>query len=635
MFTNAPSGRPRTGDRSTSAERSVSWLWVILVLLGVTFFATLRLNEGIWTDEARTLYYVGATPQHGPTTFTESWERLAENLWQAPGYYMVLKLWSMAVGQSVFVLRVLSLFWGLLALALVYRMAKYYFSAQVAWYAVFVMGMNAFYINFTHDMRTYTQIVMLVLVLLALYERLRRTAAYRWVGDVALTLVVSAMLYTHYFTVFPIAVMFFYYSIVYREHIKPRRLFIAHLIGAVTFLPWVNVFLGGLLVATTDLRQIRNYGLIDGLGETLRFFGNGNIMMILLALAVVRLSPSTRRAGNAMWILLVGMFFAIWLVTRFFPIFIEIRYILYVWPFLAMLTALGIDQLDQRGVPNQVILAVWGVVFVGSLLSTREQLRIHEWDTPPFPDLQVTMQSHLRRNDALIWTNIPLARFTSDDMLEYYLHPYNGNNSHVIQDKYATTDEHYAAEVAAAADGHAFVWVAHDTANWTWRLGEIAKQLENDLNLSACGTLPRRDVTQVDLFARPHTGAATYAFSVGGGQTATVDVLREVYLVDGAIYAVLGWERPSTLNTLSVGLHIEGTDGAFIGSEDIGMSSAGYQCGIFHVEVAAAQVDDVVARLVVYDWQTGQRFSTSEGETTVERPVLGTLSMMANEGDGI
>jgi hypothetical protein len=543
---------------------------------------------------------------------------------------MVLKLWSMVVGQSVFVLRVLSLFWGLLAIALVYRMAKLYFSTRIAWYAALVMGMNAFYIHFTHEMRTYTQMVALVLVLMFLYECRRRTTQHRLINDLMFALTTAALVYTHYFNVFPIAVMFFYYGITYRKQVQPARLVVAHLVAAITFLPWLNVLLGGLLVATTDYRQVGNLTLIGGISEILRFFGNGNLAIILLTLAVVRASPSTRRTGNAIWILLIAMYGVTWLATRFFPIFTEIRYVLYVWPFLAMLAALGIDQLDQRGIPNVLILGVWGLTFVGSLLSATEQWRIHPWPTPPFPDLEATVRGHLQPDDALMWVTPPLTQYVVDDMLQYYLYPYNGDDSHIIKDSYATTDEHYAAQVAAAAGDRAFVWVAYETANWTWRLGEIEKQLENDLDMSFCGTLPQPNRTHVDLFARPQFSEGSYIFDVGGNQPVTVEVLRDSYLADGAIYTVLGWQRPPDSNSLSLGIHVEDPQQNFLAGADTGMSGDTYECGVFRVETDIFDVNDIVMRLVVYDWQTGERFYTRQGDMSIERPVIGNLTILVD-----
>src|SRR5690349_20557909 len=109
-----------------SGQRSRSYLWILVaLLLVVSALGAYNLyTTTIEGDEAHSIEDAG-----GPITYrmspTEMWERIARtNPWHTPGYFMILSVWGEFVGWDPPVLRALSLFFGLLAIALTYRLGR-------------------------------------------------------------------------------------------------------------------------------------------------------------------------------------------------------------------------------------------------------------------------------------------------------------------------------------------------------------------------------------------------------------------------------------------------------------------------------------------------------------------------------
>ncbi|MCC6804277.1 MAG: glycosyltransferase family 39 protein, partial [Anaerolineae bacterium] len=133
------------------------------------------MNAALWTDEMVTLQHIGAAPQFGPITPQQSLLRVAADPWQAPLYFVAVYGWGHIAGWSPLALRLFSLYSGLLALALLFRLVRRNFTAEIAVFAVFTTGVSAFFVHYLYDMRGYTFVTLLVLLLIAAYEQTQRS----------------------------------------------------------------------------------------------------------------------------------------------------------------------------------------------------------------------------------------------------------------------------------------------------------------------------------------------------------------------------------------------------------------------------------------------------------------------------
>ena len=89
-----------------------------------------------------------------------------------PGYTLLLNQWGSFVGHDIAMARVLSIFAGLLSLALTYRLARDFVAPIAGYYALAFMAGNAFYNYYYAYARMYTLFVLFAALTLWLYLRI-------------------------------------------------------------------------------------------------------------------------------------------------------------------------------------------------------------------------------------------------------------------------------------------------------------------------------------------------------------------------------------------------------------------------------------------------------------------------------
>jgi len=133
-------------------------LLLILVLVVVTGFELSILTKmALWHDESFSALL---------TTYS-----LKEMIYRTgldvhpPFYYILLKGWSGLLGDSLFSLRLFSVFFGILAVLAVYYLVKEVFRDK--WLALFssvLVALNSFFIQFIMEARMFTLGIFLVTI---------------------------------------------------------------------------------------------------------------------------------------------------------------------------------------------------------------------------------------------------------------------------------------------------------------------------------------------------------------------------------------------------------------------------------------------------------------------------------------
>lgn len=179
-----------------------------------------------------------------------------------PGYYLLLHLWQaislpiMELGQSFeFLYAYPSLFFGMLVCALVFSLARRFFSPTVAGVALMIAAVHPFQVEYSQEVRMYTLGAALCLLYLWAFVRLwmdspgaRLTPRRATIRVVETGLLVAAGLYTFYYFVFQILAMAIALGVVMghtrRAQFKQRLLTWAggHLLGLLLWLPWLPIF---------------------------------------------------------------------------------------------------------------------------------------------------------------------------------------------------------------------------------------------------------------------------------------------------------------------------------------------------------------------------------------------------------
>ncbi len=123
-----------------------------------------------------------------------------------PGYYLLLAAWRAVAGQSEFALRGLSVFAGIILVAIVYRLGKRYFNPPAAWCAALLAALHPALIYYSQEARMYELAAMEagVVFLVISHWRLEigdwrlEIRRFTWKTRIAFSLLLAAGLYTHY-----------------------------------------------------------------------------------------------------------------------------------------------------------------------------------------------------------------------------------------------------------------------------------------------------------------------------------------------------------------------------------------------------------------------------------------------------
>ena len=378
----------------TSRSPSHYWLLALLPLLLTAVLVIPALGDiALNGDETDSLVTAGVF-RPGQLSLAEVWNFTAEeDPDQALGWPLLLSIWGRLAGWSEVGARMLPLFGGLLALAWVYRTGHDFFSAQTGFYAALLLSASMFpQTNMLHA-RVFPIVMLFTVWSLWAYWRNAlhpRSPGHR--AQICLVTGVTGLLYSQYFGALLLPALGLFHLLFIP---KNRRwwwtiLLLGLAMLAATFqLPG---FLNGLEL-TGARSQVHSIALTPPqlLAQFLRYLVNGvlsptplvgTVLVILLPLALLFATLwqlRTRRPAGAGWLLTfvsVTLLLLIIAANEALRIVSErrMRYLIALWPLLALLTGIGLRQLAgmQRRLVA-VLLALW--LFLGVSLALTSDLR--------------------------------------------------------------------------------------------------------------------------------------------------------------------------------------------------------------------------------------------------------------------
>jgi hypothetical protein len=598
------------------------WAWVVPVLLLITALATPRLGETLWGDEYRTMWYAGAVPQFGPAPVTELVERIAANRFQAPLYYLTLSGWARFVGWGDVPLRALSLFAGLLAVTVLYRLARRSFGGTVALYAAATCSVSAFFVNYLHEMRTYTPLLLLLVTLLWCYDDLTR-GHHRARNIVAISLLTAAALYSHYYAAFPLAVLCLYQLSFGRGRAHFWPALGALVVGGVVFLPWTQVLFAALTETTSDSRQADNLGPLALVVNVLHDYSSGNIALVGLLLAA---GIAARRPGTRFYVFWVIVGVALVLLIAPFFLVNEVRYLLFLWPGLAIIIGVGIDFLARQRTHAAALLVVWALTATWGVFSPREQQRIHPWYISPMREATLALTDLIQPGDFVLHIAPPRLYSSRREIVPFYMEPL-GAEGDMLLDQWANPDAGYTADLANITRGQPHLWTVYDPDRRHWRVGPLEDTLLPNLGYDHCGVVRDGPNVHLTYWTTPDAQPAEqYAFLTPKNTPVRVGLLWPLSPTDTTLHLNVGWYAPDTLPLYSLALQIEDESGALIYSSDVGLDPITHGCHIEHISTANLPAGTYTLKLAVYNWGTEERLPPTGAESTDNRITLGTFT---------
>ena len=222
-----------------------------------------------------------------------------------PLYFILLNLWHWLAGPDLFVLRLLSTYFALIGVAMVYRLTLISGrrgSAVTA--AILLSGLSCF-LFYSHIARMYT-----LLPLLSGWVVWSAWKVFSSGGPVAkriwLSLFVSiaAILYTHYFSIVTVAAV----GATILIHLKKDKRWLQAIMimaaGGLSFLPWLPVLALGL--ADSELPPVR-LSLLESLHAVSSFYSNGLLFPFFVA-ATLALIYRRRLNSRERYLMLIGFY---------------------------------------------------------------------------------------------------------------------------------------------------------------------------------------------------------------------------------------------------------------------------------------------------------------------------------------
>lgn len=177
---------------------SVLLCFALLVVAVVSLHSYHFAGRAYRQDEAWVVQAAIVHAEQGGTLNT-----LLRNITQFATEDWLTDIWIPLVGQAEPVTRFLSTLCTAITLALVFRLGKDLFRAQVGLYAAFILGTLPFFQFFSHELRGYPALLSATAALLLLFERWLRFRHRRYM--VAYMAVAVAAVYLHIFIVIVIA----------------------------------------------------------------------------------------------------------------------------------------------------------------------------------------------------------------------------------------------------------------------------------------------------------------------------------------------------------------------------------------------------------------------------------------------
>ncbi|MDE2748446.1 MAG: glycosyltransferase family 39 protein [Chloroflexota bacterium] len=316
---------------------------VAVLLLGFALGA-LQLNaDALWLDELYSLSNMGVFAE--PFSLTEVHESLAEHSQNhVPLYFFLGSLWARVVGWLQVPMRYLSLLFGVLFIAWLYRFAADRINRPTALRAALLLSTSGFVMMYFHEIRMYTLLLWLTVVHAWLYWRLisrDKAKAWEWFFFIAAA---SALLYTHVFSLFVFLGLGLHH-LVFASRIRQwRRVILAWLLSALTFLPYLPHYLPGALAEQTlPALQASALDAPSLARELAHIVVNGLEFLWLPIVILAALAFRRRRNWHVEQLLIVwaGIVLSLIVFNEVFPVIdrLRFRFFLPAMPFFAILCA--------------------------------------------------------------------------------------------------------------------------------------------------------------------------------------------------------------------------------------------------------------------------------------------------------
>ena len=368
---------------SNSASLPFWWLALLPLLLAAALAIPLLNHDGFNGDEPAYVIMAGALRAGNPS-LAEVWDSLTPRV--AAGWPTLLALWGPIVGWSEPAIRSLTLFVGLLTIAVVCRAGKDFFSAPAGIVAATLLAASVFHHAFMLQAIPYASVALFAAMTIWGYRHVSLRFDRRARGAQANLLLGSVGLaYSHFLAAFLVPIVFLYHIL-----FAPRRrggwkrasqlLILAGAAGALQ-LPllirgWDFTRSENLHFTALQMRALLANLLHDLSNGILEVTVTSTLIVYVLAATILLAAGGISTTGGFLSFAGTGFLLAALVFNEWMVIFTgtRMRYLMPLWPVTALLVGAGLCRLFRsRRLLATALLALW--VIQGSFLALATDFR--------------------------------------------------------------------------------------------------------------------------------------------------------------------------------------------------------------------------------------------------------------------
>jgi hypothetical protein len=616
----------------TLPKRAHDWLWMVPLLMLIAWIGARTLNlYALWKDEYWTLLFAGAEP-YGPTSFVESLARILNPAYtdtNPPGYYLTYKLWGEIVGWTPYAGRALSMLLGVLSIAWLYRLGCDLHSRAAGVGAAVALGLCAFFTVFLHDMRSYPLYALVTVTSLWFYWQLitRRQMPNAWM-QLGFVLSLAGLFYTHFFaglTAFGIGL---YHLLFVRKDVRWWKILILMLMAGVLVAPLLyQLYMVMGIIGMKNLLDQFVLSPVDIFVQLANRFSNGLWPLLLLLLWFA--ARARGRGVGFVWFMAIFVLVAALLLNWRFQTITHVRYIMTMWPLLALIVGIGGAYLLRKGIHPAPFFAVWAGVGLWYSFDYNFWPGVTDpfWHLP-WLELEKEVRRELHPNDTLIFLmpDSPSQRWMHEPIGSYYLRD-EGIEYYFLEAPSALGSEAYTEKVTQYLSGNTRVWIALDPGQDNGAV-DFFEQLI-DRNYITCETPSNNATLSLELWARDSRDELGI-FTFDNGVVLT-PLGAPPKVVNGNLSMLEGWTVAEEVppNTYSVAVHVLDSAGALVAQADYSLPPTGSTCVPTDIPVNHLPPGDYQVVALVYNWSSGERSLITDPATNAENDqvALGSFTI--------
>lgn len=601
-------------------------MWALLPLLLAAALTIPQMTfDAFHFDEVNSIIVAGGAAA-APSSLAQVWDAVAErSAEQALGWPMLLSIWGRIAGWSEFAVRALPLFAGMLALAWVYRAGRDLFAPGAGLCAALLLSGSSFFLVYISIARAFPLVALFTALSLWSYQRIAlRPQPVGRSAQLALLTGATGLLWSHYFAALLLPVLGLFQLLFVPKNRRWWQPVLPLGLAVLIALLQLPVFLAGLQrTLTNDRLGSLALNAPEVMGQFVQRLTNGIIqpstpvgatltvlLAFALALAVIRQLRGNRRVG-AGWLLVftpAALLLLMLAVNEAFGMVAEsrLRYLMPLWPLLALLTGAGLWQLARRHYRLAVgLLTLWLLSGAWHVLATDYRYELDVFRRTDFHRVYAVMSEHVQPEDLLILDTFA-ARLDSG---RYY----SGMKLGVRWEIVRRYEEDPYEFVRPLNEAYPHAWLLYLTkdrpgfAGLPAALGRVfCERLLDDwgftVELYALHSVENCPVQPVRLEFDEDIQLSGPMLSIRDG---SLRLDAHLHSADEALLARY---------SLTVQIY-EVNNGQRVAQNDVGVGPGAIVALRSETDIRALPAGEYDLRIALYDWQTGARLSARDLET--------------------